>query len=275
MKHNIINYAWALLGLAFMAACADEQGSEPGNDNTAVATIYQLDAKDPLNPDNDMLLRVATNSKTDAVYYASIPKAEFETKMQQGGEEAIKDFVIASGTKVKDLSGGAVADVAVEGMTGEYKVAVVATGAGARTLKVFDFTGLSWSDMAKGTYTFALVSFGENKVKVIKDVVLQKCENREGLYRLNKVYNGKSNIKFTLLNAKQDDYQFVAVSTQAPALNGVYIRDLATKENNQAFATDPEKGCKLYKDNKVTLVLNYFTAKNDYGAVVETFVPNP
>ena len=193
--------------------------------------------------------------------------------MQQGGEEAIKDFVIASGTKVKDLSGGAVADVAVEGMTGEYKVAVVATGAGARTLKVFDFTGLSWSDMAKGTYTFVLLSF--DKVKEIKDVVLQKCENREGLYRLNKVYNGKSNIKFTLLNAKQDDYQFVAVSTQTTVLNGVYIRDLATKENNQAFATDEAKGCKLYNDNRVTLVLNYFTAKKDYGAVVETFVPNP
>jgi hypothetical protein len=275
MKHSIINYAWALLGLAFMAACTDEQGTEPGNDNTVVATIYQLDAKDPLNPDNDMLLRVATNNKTEAVYYAGIPKAEFETKMQQGGEEAIKDFVIASGTKVKDLSGGAVADVAVEGMTGEYKVAVVATGAGARALKVFDFIGLSWSDMATGTYTFALVSFGENKEKVIKDVVLQKCENREGLYRLNKVYNGSNNIKFTLLNAVQDDYQFVTVPTQATALNGVYIRDLATKENNQAFATDETKGCKLYNDNRVRLVLNYFTEGKEYGAVVETFVPNP
>lgn len=275
MKHSIINYAWVLLGLAFMAACTDEQGTEPGNDNTVVATIYQLDTKAPLNPDNDMLLRVATNNKTEAVYYAGIPKAEFETKMQQGGEEAIKDFVIASGTKVKDLSGGAVADVAVEGMTGEYKVAVVATGAGARTLKVFDFMGLSWSDMATGTYTFALVSFGENKEKVIKGVVLQKCENRKGLYRLNKVYNGSNNIKFTLLNAVQDDYQFVSVPTQATALNGVYIRDLATKENNQAFATDETKGCRLYNDNRVRLVLNYFTEGKEYGAVVETFVPAP
>jgi hypothetical protein len=273
MKQNIINFAWALLGLAFITACVDEQGSEPGNDGAPVATIYQLDANAPLDPDNDLVLRVATNNQTQAVYYANIPKDEYEAKFQQGGEDGIKDFITKSGTKVEGLSGASTADITIEGMQADYKIAIVATGAGKSMLKVIDFAGLAWVDVATGSYTFALLTF--NKEKTVQNVVLQKCTNREGLYRLNKVYGGKLSIKFNLLSTKKDDYQFVSVPVQMTVRNGIYIRDLATKENNQDIAIDENRGCKLYDNNKVTLVMQYYSSKKSFGDVSETFVPNP
>ena len=57
--------------------------------------------------------------------------------------------------------------------------------------------------------------------------------------------------------------------------NGIYIRDLATKENNQDIAIDENRGCKLYDNNKVTLVMQYYSSKKSFGDVSETFVPNP
>lgn len=53
-----------MLVLAAMAltGCREEVGTDPGNDGTPIATVYQYTAGAGYNSDNDCLFRVATNA---------------------------------------------------------------------------------------------------------------------------------------------------------------------------------------------------------------------
>ena len=68
MKKYIYNLFMVLLATAAMISCTNDEGTEPGNDTNPNIVLYQYKASRPNNPDNDIVLRFAANSKTTEAY---------------------------------------------------------------------------------------------------------------------------------------------------------------------------------------------------------------
>ena len=103
MKKYIENLFLVLFALLVFTACSDEQGTDAGNDSQPRVTLYKYNAQPPLNPDNDVLVRVAANNKVQEAYYFA---ENTETKDARGMSEAeYADFVIANGQKITEING--------------------------------------------------------------------------------------------------------------------------------------------------------------------------
>lgn len=117
---------YALLSVFAFASCAQHEGTEPGNDGSPKVTVYTFKPGAPYNADNDLQLRLATNSQTSEVYYLAELASQKETNVASMGEYGYMDYVVEKGKKVEGLGGNSSADIVVTDMIGTYSITIVA-----------------------------------------------------------------------------------------------------------------------------------------------------
>lgn len=280
MKKNIFALFLAVFAMITVSSCKDERGTEPGNDSQPVATLYKYAAELPNNADNDVRIRVATNSVVKEVYYFAEKTETYKSNLASMGEDGYKNYVIEKGTKVNDLAGNSDKDFMLTGMFGSYTIAAVAVNGSSKTLSSIEFVGLIWSDIVKGQYYFAEKLYAAiPALSEPKEVVLQKCDNQDGLYRFKDLYGPGFDRKFydsgeTDEDENEEEYKLVyARSANTPFTYGSYgavsTRDVYTWQGDNADYLNGE----MYDDGYVALWMQYYVAAGNLGYGWEYFVP--
>jgi hypothetical protein len=149
MKKYIKSLLMLVLAAMALTGCREEVGTDPGNDGTPIATVYQYTAGAGYNSDNDCLFRVATNAAVGEVYYLAELKTEKEARNMTA--DAYAEYVVAHGTKV-DVKASDYKDVYVTNLHGLYAVTVVAVKGGTRTSQSIEFAGLDYKPYGTGVY---------------------------------------------------------------------------------------------------------------------------
>ncbi len=118
MRKYINKLFAVVLATATITSCTVEEGTVPGNDKEPNVVVYSYTAKKPYNEDNDVLLRLAFNSKVEEAYYLAEKATEKESKVASMGEEGYMDYVVSNGTKVADVT--TEADLAITDLYGKW-----------------------------------------------------------------------------------------------------------------------------------------------------------
>ena len=160
MKNIFERLALMLLSLTLFAACQEDEGTDPGNDSTPVASVYEYAAGDGYNADNDCRFRVATNSATQEVYY--LAQLDEEKKAMKMTDQQYADYVVEKGTKI-DVKAASDADVYVKDLHGLYDITVVAVNGNTKTQQSFQFAGLDYKPYGQGTWTSSFFGDAWNK----------------------------------------------------------------------------------------------------------------
>lgn len=279
MKKNIFALFLAVIAMMTVSSCKDERGTEPGNDSQPVATLYQYAATLPNNADNDVRIRVATNSLAQEVYYIAEKTETYNSNIASMGEDGYKNYVTEKGTKIADLAGNSDKDIMVTDLFGSYTIAVVAINGGTKTLSTTEFVGLIWSDIAKGNYQFSEKIYAAiPDFKEPKPAVLQKCDNKEGLYRIKDLYGKGYDRKFYATGDEDEDEDGKFMLVYAPSASTPYsygnygaisTRDVYTWQGNNA---DYLNGV-MYEDGYVALWMQYYVSAGNLGYGWEYFIP--
>ena len=276
MKKNLFIYVLLFLlgGVATFTSCTVDEGTEPGNDSEPSILIYQYAASRPNNPDNDVVLRFATNSKTESAYYLVEPTETKEANVASMGEEGYKDYVVSEGIKIEGASGSTTVDVVVTDLYGEYTITAVAVSAKTKTSSETTFTGLDWNDVVSGTYYFDL---GKNFIGVESAAtVLQVCTTNPDLYRFKDVFGEGYSMKINLIDYTGSDdngtYRFFRIpAADTPFTYGNYgaisVRDIGYWQGNDAFVTEGGYESGMYTNYDCFLYINYYVSAGylDYG----------
>lgn len=177
-----------------MVACTEEVGTEPGNDPTAVATIYQLAAPKECDPDTTCKLRICPNSTSKKMWVLAELEADKEAYVSSKGEAAYAKYVSENGTSYE----AADQDILLENLAGKYVITAVVADAG-NNLKAYEFKyeGILWQDFCTATLVSGHMGglFGQN---FEGKVVLQKADGRDE-YRFVSPY-------YTMLSAMGMSY---------------------------------------------------------------------
>ena len=268
MKKYIENLFLVLFALLVFTACSDEQGTDVGNDSQPKVSLYNYGAPPPADSDNDLILRVAANNKTESAYYFVESKQMKETRGMSDAEYA--EFVAANGTLISGINGESVADVIVAGLYGDQVISVAAVGGGKKTLSSIEFTGLAWREVTTGTYYFgsysrrAMAGCPESK-----EVTLLVCTTDANLYKIKDLYGAGYSLKFKKTGDKDKkgglDVEFGRVNTtytsylstnyRGEDATQVYLRDMGYGYNNDAYATNLNYGCYIFTESNIM----YFT----------------
>jgi hypothetical protein len=263
-----------------MTSCAEDEGTEPGNDSKPVATVYQYKVSKPLNADNDVLFRVATNSRTTEAYYLAEKTTDKNARVASVGEAGYTEYVVSNGTKLAGVSGESNVDVTLTDLFGEYSITVVAVGSGTKTTAEISFTGLDWRDVAKGTYQF----FNSSRIGVSSNpTTLQICTTDDKLYRFKDVFGAGYHMKINLLNITGRDadgeYTYFRVPvTETPFTYGTYgavsVRDIGYWQGSDAWVTDNGYESGMYSDYFCFIYLQYFVSAGSLGYDYDLFIPD-
>lgn len=281
MKKHIEKLVLTLFALLVFTACSDEQGTTVGSDSKPKVTLYKYDAAPPADPDNDITLRVAANSKTESAYYLVEEKSVKEARGMSDAEYA--EYVVANGTQITGINGDSFVDVPLSGLFGEKVISVVAVGGGAKNLSSLDFNGLSWSEVVSGTFVFGSYSRrAMTGCPESKDVTLLVCTTNPNLYKIKDLYGAGYSLKFTKNGATDvesgETVEFVRVSTTyTPYVynnSQVYLRDMGYGYNNDAYATHLSYGCYIYPDNYVYFTFRYANSTGNITWDNDYFEPN-
>lgn len=287
MKKYISKFFMVMAILAFATSCTEDEGSEPGGDKNPVVTVYQYATVPPNNPDNDVTLRVAANSATQGVYYfAEQTSAKTARNMS---DDQYAEYVEKNGTKVTltpdSAAGGYAADIVVKDLKGENTISVVAVNGNNRSLKTVSFTGLEWIDVTKGTFYFSATAQQALGVGPEKSTTLQYLKSDPTLYRFEDLYGTGYSLKMTMTkdtsSDTNDDLTFLRVDSQSlpfsfSSYGTISVRDIATWQNDESYATNLNLGCYMYTNkykNNVTLNLQYFVSAGNLGYDTEYFAP--
>ena len=158
-----------------MVACTEEVGTVPGNDPTAVATIYELPAPAECDPDMTCKLRIAPNSTTKKMWVLAEKEADKDAYVASKGEAAYAKYVTEQGTAYE----AADQDILLENLAGKYVVTVVVADAKGN-LKQFahNYEGILWQDFCTAElYSGHLNKFFGNYLAT--EVKLQKADGRD------------------------------------------------------------------------------------------------
>jgi hypothetical protein len=278
MKKYIYLFS-VLLATVALTSCAEEEGTVPGNDPNPAVTIYKYAVSRPLNVDNDISLRFATNSKTTEAYYLAEKTVDKDTRVESIGEDGYKDYVVSNGVKLNDISGASAADVTFTDLYGEYTITVVAVGGGTKTSASIVFLGLDWTTVATGTYYF----FNSNKIGISSNpTTLQVCTTNDKLYRFKDVFGTNYHLKINLLNLKGNDggeYTFFRIPVaDTPFTYGDYgvvnVRDIGYMYGDDSYVTEDGYESGMYEDYYCFLCIQYFVSAGNIGAGYDEFVPD-
>lgn len=283
MKKNIYKLFIALFVTSVFAACTEEEGKEPGHDPKPVITIYQYKASRPLNPDNDLNIRIAANSKTEEVYYLAEKTVDRDNQVASIGEDAYADYVVENGTKVEGISGASNADIPVTDMYGKYTITFVGIGSGAKHVSTVQFTGLEWTDVVSGTYKFSKPSVTGIATQ---PTTLQVCTTDDKLFRFKDVFGTGYHMKINLIDIKGKDadgeYTYFRVplvdtpflSTNNDTQYPVNARDIGYWQGNDAYITDHGYESGMYGDYYCFICIQYFISPKSLGYGYDEFIPN-
>lgn len=286
MKKYIYNIFIILLAIASMTSCAEDEGTEPGNDPNPMVTVYQYKPGKPYNADNDVTLRFATNNKTAEVYYLAETTEEKDAHISSMGKDAYMDYVIKNGTKVSDISGTSNVDVTLTDMYGEYTITAVAVGNGAKASYEAVFVGLDWTDVITGTYFFAQQSVDGTASSNVTGIAsnpttLQVCTTDAKLYRFKDVFGTDYHLKINLIDYKGSDdggeYQYFRVpAVETPYTFGkhglVSVRDIGYWQNSDAFITDGGFESGMYANYDCFVFIQYYVAAGNIGYGYDSFI---
>lgn len=130
-----------------LAACSEDEGTDPGHDGGPVVTIYSYDAPSDYDPDVTESLRIVPNGKVDKMYVYTELKADKDAFIASNGEAAYNDRVIELG---QQFDGGEVQELNIENLRGLHATTVVAVAAnGAKHASENLFKGIIWVDAGK------------------------------------------------------------------------------------------------------------------------------
>ncbi len=268
----------AVAALVF-TACEQIAGTEPGNDPNPNVIVYTYAPGGEYNPDNDVAIRVAANNKVEELYYFLEPAADFDANLEAKGESGYADYVKANGQKAElvnsDIDGAKVFNAIITGIKGENRIAVAGFSSSASDLAYTSFTGLSWTDLANGTYsseTMAKLGAGPVPAK------LQKCDQIEGRYRFPDLYTPGFHRVFEVVGSAQKDkdgdtFYNVRVANQPIGLSyGNYgmisARDVATWQGSDDYLQNNV----YYPDyNYVDIWTQYNVSAGNLGYGYDTF----
>lgn len=285
MRKYINKLFAVVLATATITSCTVEEGTVPGNDKDPNVVVYSYTAKKPYNEDNDVLLRLAFNSKVEEAYYLAEKATEKESKVASMGEQGYMDYVVSNGTKVADVT--TEADLAITDLYGKYAITVVAVSGAKKASAVAEFTGLEWADVINGTYYFGVKPdvTGESRA-----TTLQVCTTDNTLYRFKDVFGKDSHMKFQLLpdytgtDADGAYTYFRVPATDTPFTYGNYgtvgVRDIGYWQGNTAWITDNGYESGMYEDYTCYISVQYYCSGGSLGygwtgnTKLELFIPD-
>lgn len=255
-------------------ACSADEGSEPGTDPNPVVTVYSYaPTAEGTNPDNDVVVRFVTNSKTSQVKYIAAPTSDLSNL----SESALLQKVESEGTVVENLKGNSYADITLTDLHGDYTIAAVANG---QTLaNKVTFFGLDWNVITTGTFIF------NNTIAPIEstEATLEICTTDDALYRVNGAFGAGTAIKMDMLDLYGEDedgkYRYFRVKpTATPWTYGDYgtvsVRDIGYWQGNAAWVTDNGYESGLYEDGYAFFYLQWYVSAGNLGYMYSFFVPD-
>lgn len=296
MKKYIIMSLAVLLTFSF-TSCKEDSGTEPGNDNKAVATIYKYEPKSPYNPDNDVVVRMVGNNKVNEIYYFAETKADFDANMLELGESGYIEYVMANGSKgeiiedTKSELGVVTVEKVFTNLIGENIISAVSVSASGKSLNTTTFVGLEWEDVTDGYYQFGSGS-KLTSVSGLEGVetTLQHCTTagKENMYRLVNVFGDGYHMKFTIMPETEEETEdglawYCRVPIQPTSWSygqhgTLFVRDIAYWQGSDSFATDADYGCYMYEDGYTFFPLQYSVSAGNVGytyyGICDTFIPS-
>ncbi len=282
MKKYIYSLLAALFVSAALISCTEEEGTEPGNDSVPSVIIYQYAASRPNNPDNDIMVRFAANSKTTEAYYLVEKTTEKEAHVSSMGEEGYKDYVVSNGVKIDGISGASNADVTITDLYGAYTITAVAVSGNVKSASETSFTGLEWNDVVSGTYYFGASANLINALGLTSSpTCLQVCTTDVGLYRFKDVFGTGYSLKINLIDYKGSDgsgeYQFFRVPVAETSFTygnygAVGVRDVGYWQGSDAWVTDYGYESGMYANYSCFLCIQYFVSAGNIGYGYDQFI---
>ena len=265
----------SLLAMLTFTACTQEEGTTPGGDSTPYVNIMQYEVSSPLNPDNDVQLRIVANNKASDVYYLAEKTADKDARNMSA--EAYADYVISNGTKASleadQQSGGKVLDVTLTDLFGEYTITAVASNGGAKTYSSTVFTGLDWATVAEGTYQFGVANI-ISIAGAMTPTTLQVCTTNDKLYRFKDVFGTGQHLKINLLSMKGKDsdgeYTYFRIPAQKTGMQfgsygDVSIRDVGYWQGDDSWITDNGYESGMYEDYFCFIMAQYYVSAGSLG----------
>lgn len=281
---NILHIIAAGVVFSLLVACSEKLGTEPGNDPTPKATIYQYAPGEGYNSDEDVVVRFVSNGKVEKLFYLVEPADEKESFINENGESEYAKKVLSEGLEVPSADLKSYNDT-LTGLAGTYAVTAAAVSGGETILSESVFYGLSWSTLSSGTYTF----------KVLSDMGLapaqtefQVCDTDPNLYRFKDVFKPGYSLKIVALPeyTNTDDYgtyTFCRVPVQDTGFTygdygAIGVRDIGYWQGDASYVTDggfescyytdgPEKG-NLY------ICVQYYVSAGNLGYDYDSYVPD-
>lgn len=280
-----ISLTLSLLAMLAFTACTLEEGTTPGGDSAPYVNVKQYEVTAPLNPDNDVQIRILANNKASDVYYLAEKSADKDARGLSA--DAYADYVVSNGTKATleddKQSGGKVVDVTLTDLYGEYTITAVAVNGNAKNASSTSFTGLDWATVCEGTYQFgnANVQFLLGNVTA-NPTTLQVCTTDKTLYRFKDVFGEGNHLKINLLpnyTATDTDgtYTFFRVKDQKMGVqyggNDVYVRDIGYWQGDDSFVTEGGYESGMYEDHSCFIYLQCHIGTTSYGYKYDYFIP--
>lgn len=267
-----------------LAACSEKLGTEPGNDPTPKATIYQYAPGEGYNSDEDVVVRFVSNGKVEKLCYLVEPADEKESFINENGEAEYAKKVLSEGLEVPSAELKSYNDT-LTGLAGTYAVTAAAVSGGETILSESIFYGLSWTTLSSGTYTFAVLS---DMGLAPAQTEFQVCDTDPNLYRFKDVFKPGYSLKIVALPeyTNTDDYgtyTFCRVPVQDTGFTygdygAIGVRDIGYWQGDASYVTDggfescyytdgPEKG-NLY------ICVQYYVSAGNLGYDYDSYVPD-
>lgn len=281
MKKYIYSLLTVFIATVAFTSCSDDEGTNPGNDPAPAVTIYQYAASRPNNPDNDIVLRLATNDKTTEVYYLAEKTSDKEAHIASMGESGYMDYVVSNGVKAEGISGASSTDITVTDLYGVYTITAVAMGGNQKTSAEISYAGLEWTDVVTGTYHYGA---SPNLIKALglttSPTTLQVCTTDATLYRFKDVFGAGYSLKIKLIDNKGKDedgeYQFFRVpATDTPFEYGsrgiVNVRDVGYWQGSDTFVTEGGYESGMYANYNCFVYVQYYVSAGSLGYGIDYF----
>lgn len=281
---NILHIIAAGVVFSLLVACSEKLGTEPGNDPTPKATIYQYAPGEGYNSDEDVVVRFVSNGKVEKLFYLVEPADEKESFINENGEAEYAKKVLSEGLEVPSAELKSYNDT-LTGLAGTYAVTAAAVSGGETILSESVFYGLSWSTLSSGTYTFAVLS---DMGLAPAQTEFQVCDTDPNLYRFKDVFKPGYSLKIVALPeyTNTDDYgtyTFCRVPVQDTGFSygdygAIGVRDIGYWQGDASYVTDggyescyytdgPEKGY-LY------IFVQYYVSAGNLGYDYDFYAPS-
>lgn len=200
---NMKKFIYALFAIpaSILGACSADEGTEPGTDPSPAVTVYAYDVTDPsLNPDNDVVIRFATNNKAKEVYYLIDNENEAKEFIKSNGEDAYIKKVCDTGVKIQ-VDGACSKDITLTDLHGPCLVSAVASNGTPGKRSSASFVGLDWTDVINGTFYIQQAFIGIESTQA----VLQICTTDKSLYRIKDAFGAGWSVKMQMLDVQGED----------------------------------------------------------------------